>query len=100
MKMDEEEEKERKELAAKYKSLMPERRSAFFGHEDLASDTFSNGEAPNDLMAQIREREQAGWEEEQAEARAQAEGKANKMDGSPKAANSGGKNRARGGRKR
>jgi hypothetical protein len=68
----EEEEKERRALADKYKSLRPEYRSVFVYHDDLASDTFSNGEERNDVMAMIRKREQAGWEEEQAEAKAKA----------------------------
>lgn len=71
LRLEAEAEKERKALAAKYKSLRPEYRS-MFAHEDLDSDTFSNGEEPNDVMAQIRRREQAGWEEEQAEAKARA----------------------------
>ncbi|KAI1610074.1 hypothetical protein EDD36DRAFT_63458 [Exophiala viscosa] len=80
LKLDEAEEKERKALMEKYKSLKPERRSVLVEHEDLASDTFSNGEEPNDLMAQIRRKEQAGWEEEQAErlAAASAEASSNK----------------------
>ncbi|KAG9780432.1 hypothetical protein KCU88_g3706, partial [Aureobasidium melanogenum] len=66
LKLNEIEEKERKALAAKYKVLRPDHRSVF--DHDLDSETFSNGEAPNDLMAQIRAKEQAGWEEEKAKA--------------------------------
>ncbi|KAK5193776.1 hypothetical protein LTR99_005995 [Exophiala xenobiotica] len=67
IKLDEEEEKQRQALARKYKCLAPERRSVFVGHEDLMTETFSNGEEPNDLMAKIKKIEQRGWEEEQAE---------------------------------
>ncbi|EXJ94839.1 hypothetical protein A1O1_03237 [Capronia coronata CBS 617.96] len=66
LKLAEDEEKERKALAAKYKVLRPDHRS-IFDHE-LDSDTFSNGEEPNDLMAKIRAKEQAGWEKEKARA--------------------------------
>jgi len=99
LKLDEAEEKERKALMEKYKSLKPERRSVLVGHEDLASDTFSNGEEPNDLMAQIRRKEQAGWEEEQAErhAAASAEASSNK-DTTKKASQGKGKNGAKRGR--
>lgn len=65
-KLSEAEENERKALAAKYKVLRPDHRSIF--DHDLDSDTFSNGEEPNDLMAKIRAREQAGWDKEKAQA--------------------------------
>lgn len=96
LELDDAEEKERKALMEKYKSLMPERRSVLVGHEDLASDTFSNGEEPNDLMAQIRRKEQAGWEEEQAERLAAASGVASSNKDSRGKAKSGAK-RGRGG---
>ncbi|KIW54037.1 hypothetical protein PV05_06429 [Exophiala xenobiotica] len=73
IRLDEEEEKQRQALARKYKCLAPERRSVFVGHEDLATETFSNGEEPNDLMAKIKKIEQRGWEEEQAERKRLAE---------------------------
>ncbi|EXJ88797.1 hypothetical protein A1O3_01861 [Capronia epimyces CBS 606.96] len=66
LKLNEAEEKERKALAAKYKVLRPDHRSIF--DHDLDSDSFSNGQEPDDLMAKIRAREQAGWEREKAEA--------------------------------
>ncbi|KIV82993.1 hypothetical protein PV11_05055 [Exophiala sideris] len=104
LKLDLEEEKERKALMEKYKSLKPERRSVLVGHEDLASDTFSNGEEPNDLMAQIRRKEQAGWEEEQAErlVAASAETSTNKDANSKDSRNKGktGAKRGRGGQGR
>ncbi|KAL6252428.1 hypothetical protein RBB50_000147 [Rhinocladiella similis] len=62
-----EREREREALRKKFPCLAPENRGVFVGHEDLLTETFSNGEEPNDLHAQIRKIEQAAWEEEQAE---------------------------------
>ncbi|KIW11450.1 hypothetical protein PV08_10750 [Exophiala spinifera] len=62
-----EREREREALRKKFPCLAPESRSVFVGHEDLLTETFSNGEEPNDVHAQIRKIEQAAWEEEQAE---------------------------------
>ncbi|KAK6365887.1 hypothetical protein LTS17_010853 [Exophiala oligosperma] len=62
-----EREREREALMKKFPCLAPENRGVFVGHEDLLTETFSNGEEPNDMHAQIRKIEQAAWEEEQTE---------------------------------